>query len=225
MLDSCNICTLSSMKIISALVQKYQVPVKITFNSLYYTKEQYPMLLDLMNQLIALGLNTFIVADPALIIHLREKGINCKIHLSGETALINRFTVRFFNRFQISRYIFPGKTSVAEMKSCIENCGQAGIEYEAFILNDWRPFAGAFCGTIHCDEMPNSCHILYRNVGVTHLKVVGRGYSLECLTQDLRNLKKVIEMARTADNAEDFSRTVQREFFQNKCTDKCFYYG
>lgn len=44
-LSECNICTYTEMKILSKMVKEYQIPIKITLNSHYYVREQYPLLL------------------------------------------------------------------------------------------------------------------------------------------------------------------------------------
>ena len=36
-----------------------------------------------------IGFHSYIIADPALMVYLRENGINCEIHLSGECGEIN----------------------------------------------------------------------------------------------------------------------------------------
>lgn len=79
----------SELRILAALVRKYGKPVHLTFNSLYYTPEQYPEIADVLHRCTELGFSSFIIADPALLIYLKNNGIRCEIHLSGETAEVN----------------------------------------------------------------------------------------------------------------------------------------
>lgn len=109
------------MKILKKMMDRYKVPVNITFNYLYYLEEQYEMIAKMIKALIDIGFYEFIIADLALILYLKENGIKCSIHLSGECVELNRLSVDFFNKFDISRYIFHRKNSIEDMKACIED--------------------------------------------------------------------------------------------------------
>lgn len=179
---------LEDMKILRKMVDVYKVPVTVTFNYLYYLEEQYEYIEKIMRDLIHVGFDEFIIADPALILYLEEKGISCSIHLSGECAEINRLSVEFFNQFKnITRYIFHRKNTIEDMKSCIkanksnglkcitdvecnkkENLGRENthnkgykMQYEAFMLNELCHYTGAFCSSLHCDELSHLCKIPY----------------------------------------------------------------
>lgn len=154
--------TLEDMKILKKMVDVYKVPVTITMNYLYYLEEQLEFIEKIIRDLMEIGFDEFIIGDPALILYLQEKGIDCSIHLSGECAEINRLSIDFFNRFKnISRYIFHRKNSIEDMKSCIENNEKRNMQYEAFILNERCHYTGAFCSSLHCDEMVHLCKIPY----------------------------------------------------------------
>ena len=49
------------MKILKRMEAKYNVPVTITLNYLYYTEEQYPIIADIMKKLIDIGFDEFII--------------------------------------------------------------------------------------------------------------------------------------------------------------------
>lgn len=169
--------TLEDMKILKKMVDVYKVPVTITLNYLYYLEEQLEFIEKIMKDLMEIGFDEFIIGDPALILYLQEKGIDCSIHLSGECAEINRFSIDFFNRFKnISRYIFHRKNSIEDMKSCIEYNEKRNMQYEAFILNERCHYTGAFCSSLHCDEMSHLCKIPYHmakiNGGSSYFRVV-----------------------------------------------------
>ncbi|MGG7146906.1 U32 family peptidase [Clostridium butyricum] len=156
------ISSLEDMKILKKMVDAYKVPVTITFNYLYYIDEQFELIEKIMKDLINIGFNEFIVADPALILYLEKKHIKCNVHLSGECAEINRSSIEFFNRFRnISRYIFHRKNTIKDMESCINENKDMIKEYEAFILNERCHYTGAFCSSLHCDEMAHLCKIQY----------------------------------------------------------------
>ena len=58
---------------------------------------------------MAAGFENFIIADPALMLYLRQQKINCGIHLSGETAEVNRGMLEQMLPFGIRRVIFTEK--------------------------------------------------------------------------------------------------------------------
>lgn len=152
------------LKILKAMVDEYQVPVKLTLNSLYYQTEQYPYLEEMITRCMELGFTTFIIADPALIIHLRNKKIGCQIHLSGEMAEVNHLMMKEFSAYDIKRFIFHRKNTIEDMRSCIETDQVPGREYEAFILNERCHYTGAFCNSLHCDELTHLCRVPYQMV-------------------------------------------------------------
>lgn len=156
----------SELQILNSMKEIYGVPVSITFNSLYYTPEQYPILADYIEQCVTDGFSSFIVADMALLVYLHEQGIDRQIqlHISGELSEINHLTIAQCRKLGADRVIFHRKTTLADMKTCVNT--QPELEYEAFVLNEMCHFHGAFCSSLHCDELPHACLIPYRLRGV-----------------------------------------------------------
>ena len=71
---------------------------------------------------------------------------------------------------EISRIIFPRKMRPKDMAVVAQACakrspGLENMKYEAFALNELCQFSGAFCNSLHCDEMGYLCRVPYR-VGV-----------------------------------------------------------
>lgn len=153
--------SLEDMKILKKMVDRYKVPVSIAFNYLYYIEEQYEEIANIIEDLIRVGFNEFIIADIALILYLKEKGIKCVIHLSGECAEINSLAIDFLNKLNISRYVFHRKNTIEDIESCIKNNKIRNLQYEAFILNEKCHYSGAFCSSLHCDEMCHLCKMPY----------------------------------------------------------------
>lgn len=153
--------SLEDMKILKKMVDKYKVPVSIAFNYLYYIEDQYEEIASIIEDLISIGFNEFIIADIALILYLKEKGIKCVIHLSGECAEINSLAIDFLNKLNISRYVFHRKNTIEDIESCIKNNKIKNLQYEAFILNEKCHYSGAFCSSLHCDEMCHLCTMPY----------------------------------------------------------------
>lgn len=193
--------SLSDMKILKKMVDRYKVPVSITFNYLYYIEEQYEIIANMIKDLIHIGFNDFIIADIGLILYLKENNINCSIHLSGESAEINRFSIDFFNKINnnISRYIFHRKISIDDMKSCISSNKFKNLQYEAFVLNERCHYTGAFCNSLHCDEMTHLCKIPYKIV-----KMNEQANDFETVNRRFKTYyDKLDENISEGDNAED----------------------
>ena len=131
------------LKILGNMRKYYQVPVAITFNSLSYTPEQYPVVGEIIGQCHQAGFDTIIVADPALLLYIRSQKIPCRIHLSGEFGEINSQMADFLEEMEICRVIFHRKNTVEDMKSCISNL-KKNIEYPIF-LRLTLVFSLSFC--------------------------------------------------------------------------------
>ena len=148
----------SELEILAAMVRAYQKPVQLTFNSLYYLPQQYPEIAETIQKCMEIGFEDYIIADPALILYLRQQKIGCRISLSGEVGEINSAMTGLFEQMEISRIIFPRKMRPKDMAVVAQACakrspGLENMKYEAFALNELCQFSGAFCNSLHCDEM------------------------------------------------------------------------
>ena len=268
--------SMSELQILKKMVDYYGKPVELTFNSIYYTGEQYPVIAEIITQCMAAGFENFIIADPALMLYLRQQKINCGIHLSGETAEVNRGMLEQMLPFGICRVIFHRKNSLEDMQSCIKEAGFPH-EYEAFILNELCHFSGAFCNSLHCDELTHLCRVPYelgnlhkkeetdaaqkdvaetdriqgkegkglpldedgyltgstgcglcalyrmKQVGITHLKLVGRGNYTDFMEKDIRQLRKALDILEKSDNELQYQREMKASLFPDGCSQNCYY--
>lgn len=268
--------SMSELQILKKMVDYYGKPVKLTFNSLYYTGEQYPVIAEIITQCMAAGFENFIIADPALMLYLRQQKINCGIHLSGETAEVNRGMLEQMLPFGIRRVIFHRKNSLEDMQSCIKEA-DFPHEYEAFILNELCHFSGAFCNSLHCDELTHLCRVPYelgnlhkkeetdaaqkdvaetdriqgkegkglpldedgyltgstgcgfcalyrmKQVGITHLKLVGRGNYTDFMEKDIRQLRKVLDILENSDSEAQYQKKMKASLFPDGCSQNCYY--
>lgn len=268
--------SMSELQILKKMVDYYGKPVTLTFNSLYYTGEQYPVIAEIIIQCMAAGFENFIIADPALMLYLRQQKINCGIHLSGETAEVNRGMLEQMLPFGIRRVIFHRKNSLEDMQSCIKEAGFPH-EYEAFILNELCHFSGAFCNSLHCDELTHLCRVPYelgnlhkkeetdaaqkdvaetdriqgkegkglpldedgyltgstgcglcalyrmKQVGITHLKLVGRGNYTDFMEKDIRQLRKALDILENSDSEAQYQKKMKASLFPDGCSQNCYY--
>lgn len=268
--------SMSELQILKKMVDYYGKPVELTFNSIYYTGEQYPVIAEIITQCMVAGFENFIIADPALMLYLRQQKINCGIHLSGETAEVNRGMLEQMLPFGIRRVIFHRKNSLEDMQSCIKEA-DFPHEYEAFILNELCHFSGAFCNSLHCDELTHLCRVPYelgnlhkkeetdaaqkdvaetdriqgkegkglpldedgyltgstgcglcalyrmKQVGITHLKLVGRGNYTDFMEKDIRQLRKALDILENSDSEAQYQKKMKASLFQDGCSQNCYY--
>lgn len=268
--------SMSELQILKKMVDYYGKPVELTFNSLYYTGEQYPVIAEIITQCMAAGFENFIIADPALMLYLRQQKINCGIHLSGETAEVNRGMLEQMLPLGIRRVIFHRKNSLEDMQSCIKEA-DFPHEYEAFILNELCHFSGAFCNSLHCDELTHLCRVPYelgnlhkkeetdaaqkdvaetdriqgkegkglpldedgyltgstgcglcalyrmKQVGITHLKLVGRGNYTDFMEKDIRQLRKALDILENSDSEAQYQKKMKASLFPDGCSQNCYY--
>lgn len=268
--------SMSELQILKKMVDYYGKPVELTFNSIYYTGEQYPVIAEIITQCMAAGFENFIIADPALMLYLRQQKINCGIHLSGETAEVNRGMLEQMLPFGIRRVIFHRKNSLEDMQSCIKEA-DFPHEYEAFILNELCHFSGAFCNSLHCDELTHLCRVPYelgnlhkkeeidaaqkdvaetdriqgkegkglpldedgyltgstgcglcalyrmKQVGIAHLKLVGRGNYTDFMEKDIRQLRKALDILENSDSEAQYQKKMKASLFPDGCSQNCYY--
>ena len=249
----------SELEILSGMMKKYEKPVHLTFNSLYYIPEQYPEIAGIISQCMKIGFHSYIIADPALMVYLRENGINCEIHLSGECGEINSQMVASLAKMRLKRVIFHRKNSLEDMQSCIKEA-DFPHEYEAFILNELCHFSGAFCNSLHCDELTHLCRVPYelgnlhkkeeldaaqkdaedgyltgstgcglcalyrmKQIGITHLKLVGRGNYTDFMEKDIRQLRKILDILENSDSEAQYQKKMKASLFPDGCSQNCYY--
>lgn len=157
----------SEMEILAELVRQKKKPVTVALNGLFYAPHQYPMIANLIQRLFSIGFTSFIVGDMALLVFLRQTiKLPITIHVSGELSETNHMMMDEMRLLGAKRIIFHRKVIPAEMKSCIEYQKKMHpdepFEYEAFALNEMCHFTGAFCSSLHCDELAPACRLPYR---------------------------------------------------------------
>lgn len=161
----------SELEILANMVQKYQKPVHLAFNSLYYRPEQYEEITQIIQQCRSIGFDSYILADPALLVYLRKEKIDCEVHLSGDLGTVNSAMTEVFAKEYPKRIIFQRKNTISEMRAVIRHITEQKeaarkewtypTEFEAFALNELCQFSGAFCNSLHCDEMGYLCRVPY----------------------------------------------------------------
>ena len=158
----------NELRLLRARASALGVPVVLTFNAPSYPPTAIPVAVRAIEQCLSDGFNQFIVADPALMQALLERGLlpALHLHISGEAGEINRGALEFWRSFHPSRIIFHRKVGLSNMAALIRADHEAHpdepLEYEAFAMNESCHFNGAFCAAPHCDEMAHLCHLPWR---------------------------------------------------------------
>ena len=123
------------------------VPVILTLNEHYYSKDQYPYLFSYVDKVLEAGVDAFIIGDVAFILSLRERGIPTDIHISTAGTAFNSETVRFYQELGASRVILPRHLTIEEIESIASEVSD--VELEAFILNSRCANIDGFCTFQH----------------------------------------------------------------------------
>ena len=235
----------SELEILSAMIRKYRKPVHIAMNSLYYIPEQYEEIADIVKQCMKIGFDSFILADPALILYLRQKGISCKIHLSGEAGEMNREAIKVFREMGIGRIIFHRKNTVASMRQMIDSlhCDEMGYLCRTTYWGDAEMeerMERVIKRTLEIEEQQEQQYLCGKSgcalcvlpqleaAGITHLKLVGRGNYVEDMIRDIRNLKAALgvqeENQREEKETGRYIDQLNKKIFDGQpCGNNCIY--
>ena len=113
----------------------------------FYTEEQYPLVLEQVEQALALEVDALIVADPGLIRTLHERYPAVRLHISTGGTTFNRATVAFYRSFGAARIVLPRQLRIEEMTAII--AAHPDLEFEAFVLNSGCKNIDGFCTFQH----------------------------------------------------------------------------
>lgn len=241
----------SELSILADMKAKLGVKCTIAVNAPVYTPFQRTDLCQYVRKLSGLGFKDIIVADEELMGLLTDEDIS--IHVSGEYGELNRYVLRHLNQYRPKRIIFPRQTTISEMKSMIASGQSNACEYEAFVLNEKCHFTGAYCSSRHCDELCHMCRVPYeasgfcisedkaapevsgasgcgicalwdlKRAGITHVKLVSRGQESEKTIQDIRMLKRALDICDEAQDRSEYIQRVKSELFPKGCSENCYY--
>ncbi|MCK4508639.1 MAG: U32 family peptidase, partial [Desulfuromonadales bacterium] len=87
---SLNQRTFSSAQIVSeeelseiiALVKAHECRFALTLNAPFYTDKQFPLMVEYVDQMVALGIDSLILADPGLLRLLKKRHTHLEYHAS-----------------------------------------------------------------------------------------------------------------------------------------------
>ena len=77
---------ITEMRILREKADRAGIPVAVAMNSPVYSPEQMPLFAKTAERLAAEGFDTLILADLAAMACLKERGLKCRVHVSGESS-------------------------------------------------------------------------------------------------------------------------------------------
>jgi collagenase-like PrtC family protease len=121
-------------------------PVFATLNAPSYPAGAISMLADFAQTLVDdVGVAALIVAELELMLALGERGLAPRIHVSSLATCRNPGAAAFYRDLGVARVILPRQMTLRE----IGQTASAGVECEAFVLNDGCAFEEGTCATTH----------------------------------------------------------------------------
>jgi len=132
--------------------------ISLAFNAHEYCQEQTPLIHAAVTAVEALAPDAYIVADPGLMLLLRQWGVKRALHLSTGAACFNADTVRFYcDRFPVRRVVIPRKMTVAEISGLVASLDDLDLEFEAMVVSYRCFFNDEFCFAWHSNCGDNLC--------------------------------------------------------------------
>ena len=150
-----NLTSWEELKTIVTQARGAQTPVHITLNAPFYTEGSVGYVTRLARRLAGdLGVDSLIVSDLTLLMHLRTEGVPTALHLSSLGSCTNSRTVGFYEGLGIKRVILPRQLRVREIESIVTAEESKKMEFEVFAVNDGCYFEEGFCQTTHAVGSP-----------------------------------------------------------------------
>ena len=147
------------LKEVISTVHDQKKEIFITLNAHQFSSEQLPVIKDITLSLEKLNPDGYIVVDPALMITMRDWGIQRPLHLSTGSACYNSKTIRYFcETIGIKRVILPRKLSLKEMGRLIKECEDINVEFEAMAIHYRCYFNDEYCFTWHSGGLNSFCN-------------------------------------------------------------------
>jgi len=121
--------------------------VSITLNAPMYEKRMQPALVALAKRAEEWGVKGVVVADPSLILALKDGGVALELTLSTMAGALNAADFAFYNALGIARAVLPRHLTISEVKKIVD--ASPGITFESFILVGKCPNEEAHCSFQH----------------------------------------------------------------------------
>ena len=133
----------------------------LTFNAHDYDMERLLFVRDVIRDVDTLEPDGYIVADPALMLEMREWGIERPLHLSTGAGCFNTETVRWYHdTLDFKRVVIPRKLTVPEIERFVPALADLDLDFEVMIIGPRCFYNDEYCFTLHTGNLPNFCNLL-----------------------------------------------------------------
>ena len=144
--SSAQIASEQELSAIISTVHAHDCRFALTLNAAFYTEEQLPLLVDYVDRMVTLGIDSLILADPGLLRLLKKRHADLEFHASTLAHLTNSGAVRFMAEQGVQRVVLPRHLSVADMAATIKQVPE--VLCDAFLLVGKCPNSEGLC-TFH----------------------------------------------------------------------------
>lgn len=103
--------------------------VYLTLNIVFHNEDMSGVE-EYIREVVAAGIDAFIVSDPFIISHIKEKYPNVEVHLSTQNSTSNYKAVEYFKEEGIDRVVLARELSKTEIKEIVD---KTKVDIEVFI--------------------------------------------------------------------------------------------
>jgi len=122
----------------------------LTLNNDYYSRKQYPLLLNEIEWAVSAGVDALLVADLGLILEVKKREIPIELHLSILSSVMNSQAAAFFKDLGVQRIVLDRTLTLRETERIISNVKD--IQFEVFIMYGKCPNIEGLCTFFHRDD-------------------------------------------------------------------------
>lgn len=115
--------------------------VYLTLNIVFHN-EDLEEVDDYINDVVEAGIDAFIVSDPFIISHIKDKYKKVEVHLSTQNSTMNYEAVNYFKDKGVDRVVLARELSKDEIETVISKCN---IDVEIFIHGAMCTFYSGRC--------------------------------------------------------------------------------
>lgn len=145
--SAAQISSLKDLKSIVNLVHARKRVFALTLNAPFYTEDQIPLLVNYVDQMVSIGVDSIILADLGLLRVLRNRHPDLDFHASTLAHLSNAGAVKFYADQGVSRVVLPRHLSVEEVGNIAQKTAQY-VRCDVFLLVGKCPNTEGLC-TFH----------------------------------------------------------------------------
>ncbi len=148
-LPRANITSANELRTLVKKCKSKHIPLYVALNKIFYTEEEFLKIINLVDNLVKIGINGLMVADLSLIRYLFMNNFDnkIKIQLSSVATALNSKAIDFYRKYNFSRIILPRHLNLKELEKIKRK--HPNIELEVFIMNWNCVNIDGLCNTQH----------------------------------------------------------------------------